>query len=158
MVLLTTWCAENYMEHPLHRDTGQRPGALGLGQAMATRVYCAFYLFYYATPIFVAVVADSYLGRYVTLVVSVILYCLGCAILTISSLTSSIERGWGVTGLAIAMFFIGLGGGGFRAITIPFIADQQPNIKPRVMTLKTGEEVVTDYQITLQYIYNLYYW
>jgi POT family proton-dependent oligopeptide transporter len=84
------------MEHPLYRDAGQPAGALGLGQAMATRVYCAFYLFYYAAPIFVAVVADSYLGRYATLVASVVLYCLGCAILTASSIPSIIEKGWGL--------------------------------------------------------------
>ncbi|KAE8866555.1 hypothetical protein PTNB29_03702 [Pyrenophora teres f. teres] len=56
------------------------------------------------------------------------------------------------------MFLIGLGGGGFRAIAVPFIANQQTKTEPRVITLKTGEVVVTDYQITLQYIYNLYYW
>jgi POT family proton-dependent oligopeptide transporter len=125
---------------------------------MATRIYCAFYLFYYAAPLLIAVVSDSYLGRYATLVVSVVLYCLGCAILTVSSITSIIERGWGVPGLAVSMFFIGLGGGGFRAIVVPFIADQQTKTEPRIMTLKTGEVVVTDYQITLQHIYNLYYW
>lgn len=146
------------MEHPLHRDAGQPPGALGLGQAMATRVYCAFYIFYYTTPIAVAVVADSYLGRYTTLVASAVLYCLGCTILTASSLTSNVEKGWGVPGLAVAMFLIGLGGGGFRAIAVPFIADQQTRTEPRVVTLRTGEPVVTDYQITLQYICNLYYW
>lgn len=146
------------MEHPLYRDAGQPAGALGLGQAMATRVYCAFYLFYYAAPIFVAVVADSYLGRYATLVASGVLYCLGCAILTASSIPSIIEKGWGIPGLVVAMVLIGLGGGGFRAIAVPFIADQQTETKPRVRTLRTGEEVLTDYQLTLQYIYNLYYW
>lgn len=151
-------CAENYMEHPLHNTVGQPAGALGLGQSMATRVYCAFYLFYYAAPILVAVIADSYLGRYVTLIISVVLYCLGCATLTISSVHSFIERGWGVPGLAVAMLLIGLGGGGFRAIVVPFIADQQTETESRVLRLKTGEIVITDYQITLQYIYNLYYW
>lgn len=146
------------MEHPLRQHTGQAPGALSLGQAMATRIYCAFYLFYYATPILVAVIADSYLGRYATLVVSVMLYCLGCTILTVSSSTSNVEKGWGVPGLAASMLLIGLGGGGFRAITVPFIADQQTRTESRVVTLKTGELVVTDYQVTLQYIYNLYYW
>lgn len=155
---LITCCVENYIEHQLHSDPGRPAGALGLGQSMATRVYCAFYLFYYATPILFAVVADGYLGRYVTLVVSVVLYCLGCATLTISSVNSLIERGWGVPRLAVAMFLIGLGGGGFRAIMVPFIADQQTQTEPRILKLKTGEVVITDYQLTLQYIYNLYYW
>lgn len=156
--LLIVCGAENYMEHPLHHDTRQPPGALGLGQAMSTRIYCAFYLFYYATPIIVAIVADRYLGRYTTLVVSVILYCLGCVALTVSSVSSNLEKGWGVPGLLVAMFLVGLGGGGFRAIFVTFIADQQIRTEPRPVMLKNGELVIIDYQITLQYIYNLYYW
>jgi POT family proton-dependent oligopeptide transporter len=158
MPLLNTLCAENYMEQPLRHDTRQTPGALGLGQAMATRTYCAFYLFYYVTPIFVAIVADSHLGRYVSLVVSTILYCLGCLAVTASSVPSSLERGWGTPGLAVAMVLVGLGGGGFRATIVPFIVDQQAWTEPRLITLNTGEVVVTDYQLTLQYICNLYYW
>ena len=60
--LLTRPRVENYMEHSPRRDSGETPGALGLGQANATRIYCAFYIFYYTTPIFFAVVADSYLS------------------------------------------------------------------------------------------------
>jgi POT family proton-dependent oligopeptide transporter len=146
------------MEHPLQHASQQTPGALGLGQATATRVYCAFYIFYYTTPIAISIIADSYLGRYNTLAISVILYCLGCIVLTVSSLPSSLERGWGVPGLAASMVLIGLGAGGFRAITVPFIADQQPWTRPKLKMLKTGEWVVMDYQLTLQYIYNLYYW
>jgi POT family proton-dependent oligopeptide transporter len=146
------------MEHPLQHASRQTPGALGLGQAMATRAYCAFYIFYYATPIAISIVADSYLGRYNTLAISVTLYCLGCVVLTVSSLPSSLEREWGVPGLAISMVLIGLGAGGFRAITVPFIADQQPWTESELKILGTGEEVITDHQLTLQYIYNLYYW
>lgn len=103
---------ENYMEHPAHSDTSQIPGALGLGQAKATRIYCAFYIFYYVTPILVAPLADSWLGQYTTLVVSVVLYCCGCIVLTVSSLETYVDRGWGLPGLIVAMALIGLGGGG----------------------------------------------
>jgi POT family proton-dependent oligopeptide transporter len=149
---------ENYMEHPPHREYGQTPGALGLGQAVATRIYCCFYIFYYVTPILVAVVADSHFGQYTSLLVSIILYCVGIVVLTISSIPSIIDRGWGVPGLVVAMFFIGLGGGGVRAILPPFLADQHTKTKPQLKTLKTGEQVLTDYELTLQYIYNLYFW
>jgi POT family proton-dependent oligopeptide transporter len=87
------------MKHPLRREKHSTPGALGLGQAMATRIYCAFYLFYYVMPIVVAIVADSYLGRYAILMVSVLLYCLGCIVLTTSALASSVEKGWNVPAL-----------------------------------------------------------
>lgn len=52
------------MQNPLNRLV---PSALSLGQALATRIYCAFYIVYYFTPIFFAILLDSYLGRYRTL-------------------------------------------------------------------------------------------
>jgi POT family proton-dependent oligopeptide transporter len=149
---------ENYMQHPPHYEEGQTPGALGLGQSMATRIYCAFYILYYTTPTLFAILADSWLGHFTTLVISVVIYCLGCAALTVSSIPSQLDKGWGLPGLILAMALISLGGGGFRAIMVPFIADQYTEEKPKFKTLKSGEEVVTDRRLTLQYIYNLYFW
>lgn len=40
----------------------------------------------------------------------------------------------------------------------PFIADQYTPTKSHTKTLKSGEEVVTDRELTLQYIYGLYFW
>lgn len=45
-----------------------------------------------------------------------------------------------------------------KAVLATFIADQYPDRKPRLITLKDGERVVTDYELTLQYIYSLYFW
>ncbi|KAH6625918.1 POT family-domain-containing protein [Boeremia exigua] len=149
---------QNYMQHPPHYEEGQTPGALGLGQAMATRIYCAFYILYYTTPTLFAILADSWLGHFTTLMISVAIYSLGCAALTVSSIPSQLDKGWGLPGLILAMVLIALGGGGFRAIMVPFIADQYTEDKSTIKTLKTGEEVITDRQLTLQYIYNLYFW
>lgn len=146
------------MEHPQHYDRNDTPGALGLGQAKATRLYCAFYIFYYVTPLFIAPLADSRIGQYSTLMMSVVLYCVGCTTLTISSHPVFLSRCWGLPGLIVSMIFIGLGGGGFKAIMVPFIADQYTEAEPRQKTLKSGERVVIEYQLTLQYIYNLYFW
>lgn len=57
------------MENGPNKSDGT-PGALGLGQAMATRLYCAFYILYYTTPILFAVVSDARLGRFRTLCIS----------------------------------------------------------------------------------------
>lgn len=146
------------MQHPPHYEDGDTPGALGLGQSMATRLYCAFFITHYISPTLFAVVADSWLGHFTTLVISAIIYCLGCAALTVSSIPSQLDKGWGLPGLILAMGLIALGGGGFRAIMVPFIADQYKGKNAEVKTLKSGEEVVTDRQLTLQYIYNLYFW
>ncbi|KAH8702882.1 POT family-domain-containing protein [Phaeosphaeriaceae sp. PMI808] len=149
---------ENYMEHPAHYTQGETPGALGLGQAKATRIYCCFYIFYYVTPMFIAILADSRLGQFTALVLSVVLYCLGIATLTISSIPSNLDKGWGIPGLAIAMILVGLGGGGVKAILPPFVADQYTKTKPQLKMLESGEQVITDYELTLQYIYNMYFW
>lgn len=94
------------------------------GQAMVTWIHCKLYLFYSITPIVIAVVADSPLGRYTTVVLSTILYCLGCLVLTARSGPRNLEHGWGTPGLAVAIVLVGLGGGGFRAIMVPIIVDE----------------------------------
>ncbi|KAF2875212.1 POT family-domain-containing protein, partial [Massariosphaeria phaeospora] len=149
---------QNYMQHCPFSGPEHPSGALCLGQATATRAYCAFYIFYYISPLLVAVVSDTFLGRYKTLCISVFLFNCGCAALTITSLPRYIFEGWGVLGLILAMGLIGLGGGGFRAVMVPFIADQYVESPPTLKTLKSGEQVVTNRALTLQYIYNLFYW
>ncbi|KAH7408769.1 POT family-domain-containing protein [Phaeosphaeria sp. MPI-PUGE-AT-0046c] len=149
---------QNYMQNPRSPTKEHAPGALGLGQALATRIYCCFYIFYYVAPLAVAYIADRRLGQFTSLIISVVLYCSGILVLTISSTTACLDRGWGVPGLVISMFLIGLGGGGVKAILPPFLADQYDKEEPQLKTLKTGETVVTDYELTLQYIYNLYFW
>jgi POT family proton-dependent oligopeptide transporter len=145
------------MQNPASRSDGA-PGALNLGQSMATRMYCAFYIFYYATPIFFAIMADTRLGRYKTLCICAILYSLGCAVIMLTSFDLAIKAGAGLPGLVIAMILIGLGGGGFKMIMVPFIADQYTETQPRIKVLNSGEQVIADPSLTLQYIYNTYYW
>lgn len=55
-------CPENYVQNPPH--TSIRPGALGLGQPAAVAINYAFLYFQYLTPIFGAVAADCWVGRY----------------------------------------------------------------------------------------------
>lgn len=61
---------ENYMQHEPVRSHDDTPGALGLGQANATRLYCAFYIGYYVCPLPFAILSDNHLGRYKTLLFS----------------------------------------------------------------------------------------
>jgi POT family proton-dependent oligopeptide transporter len=83
------------------------PGALGLGQALATRIYCAFHLLYYTTPLFFAMISDTFLGHFMTLCIYVVLYALGCGIIIISPIDSSLDAGLGIHGLAAGMIFVG---------------------------------------------------
>ncbi|KAH7112122.1 POT family-domain-containing protein, partial [Dendryphion nanum] len=149
---------QNHMEHPWSSGSHEKPGVLGLGQSMATSVNCAFRILYYVTPIIWAVVSDSWLGRYKSLCYTFILYILGIGVLVGSSFYVAVERGFALPGLLLAMVLIALGGGGCRAIMVPFIADQYVNREPRLKTLKSGEVVITDPVLTLEYIYSLYFW
>jgi hypothetical protein len=63
--ITTNLCAENYIQN--HRDDPLRPGALGLGQASATRLSYFLTFFVYATSFGGALVADGWLGRYKSL-------------------------------------------------------------------------------------------
>lgn len=53
---------------------GEVPGALGLNQAAATNIVNALMIGSYITPVPAAVVADSWLGRYKTMLYAA-MYC-----------------------------------------------------------------------------------
>ncbi|MCJ1250448.1 hypothetical protein MMC30_007676 [Trapelia coarctata] len=147
---------QNYMQNSL--DDAAVPGALGLGQSTATNIYNAFYLFSFLTPLPFAIVSDVWLGRYKTLWISVIMYIIGCVVMVATSVPNSLQHGAGVGGLATAMVLIGLGSGGVKAVISPFIGDQYTPLVPQLLVRKSGERVVADRTLTIQYIYNVFYW
>ena len=147
---------QNYIQNPF--DDPLRPGALNLGQATATRLNNVFSLFVYVTPVGAAIIADSWLGKYKTLLYSTIIYLLGCIILVATSFPSAIKANAGLPGLIVAMIIIGSGLGGVKACVSPFMADQYKNVKMRVKTTKRGDRVIVDRDLTIKAIYSLYYW
>jgi POT family proton-dependent oligopeptide transporter len=62
--------AQNRLDDPI------RPGALGLGQARATKLNDAFQFIIYLSPTRWAVVADTWLGRYKTICIATALDCI----------------------------------------------------------------------------------
>lgn len=149
---------ENFMQNTPPVRSDDDPGALGLGQAAATRVYCGFFIFHYAASLGFAVLADSVLDRYSTLLLCTGLYCIGCAALTVSSLPGLLERDWAMPGLVVALVLVALGAGGFRAVVFPLMVDQCVEKKPSVKRLASGDFVVTDRKLTVQFVCNMYYW
>ena len=147
---------QNYIQNPLHDPL--RPGALNLGQSAATKLNYFFSVFVYVTPIGAAIIADSWLGKYKTLVGSTAIYLTGCVILVATSVPSALRAHAGLSGLIISMIVIGIGLGGIKACVSPFMADQYTNVKMRVETTKTGEKVIVDRDLTIRGIYSLYYW
>jgi dipeptide/tripeptide permease len=147
---------QNYMANSYH-DANGLPGALGLSQSRATALSNFFQFWCYVTPILGAVVADQYLGRYLTIKYFSIIYMTGIAVLLATSLPWSIERGAAFPGLLAAMVIIGLGTGGIKSNVSPLIAEQVRSTSAFVETRKDGKQVIVDPEITVQRIYMIYY-
>lgn len=93
---------QNYISNKYHDPNGL-PGAIGLGQGGATALTNLFQFWCYVTPVIGAVVADQAWGKYRTIFWSAVVYLVGVAVLFVTSLPTSIERGLAMPGLVAAM-------------------------------------------------------
>lgn len=109
------------------------------------------------TPIFGAIVADQYLGRYRTIVLFGFVYTVGLLILFLTSLPIALQNGAGMGGFIAAILIIGIGTGGIKSNVSPLIADQYERKRMAIHTLKTGERIILDPAVTIQRIYMVFY-
>ncbi|GFF32365.1 peptide transporter PTR2 [Aspergillus udagawae] len=146
---------QNYIQHsPLSNI----PGVLGLREATATNIVNAMMAGGYLATIPAAVVADTWLGRYRTILISATIELCGSVILFATSCLRAAQVGAAEGGLATAIVLIAVGSGGVRSSAAPFIAEQYTETTPKIKLLKNGRKVITDRELTIQYIYNVYYW
>ncbi|KAF2422731.1 PTR2-domain-containing protein [Tothia fuscella] len=135
-----------------------QPGALGKGQQASTGLTTFNQFWVYCMPLFGAYVADTYLGRYKTIVLSVIIAIIGHVILTASAAPSVIAHPDTSLGVFIVgIIIMGIGTGGFKPNISPLVAEQIPNEKMHVKTLKSGERVLVDPAVTTARIYHYFY-
>ncbi|PKX91326.1 oligopeptide transporter [Aspergillus novofumigatus IBT 16806] len=142
---------QNYIQHS---PSSKIPGVLGLREATATNIVNALMAGGYLATIPAAVVADTWLGRYRTILVSAFIQLCGSAILFASSFPRAVQSGAAAGGLATGIVLIAVGSGGVRSSVAPFIAEQYTETAPKVKVLKNGQKVITDRELTIQYIYN----
>lgn len=102
--------------------------------------------------------ADSWLGRYNAILVFSMVYVIGLLILFVTSLPGPLEHGAGLGGLIATMIILGIGTGGIKSNVSPLIAEQYTETKMRTKVLKSGERVVVDPAVTIQSLYNIFYW
>jgi POT family proton-dependent oligopeptide transporter len=112
----------------------------------------------FITPIFGAIVADAWLGRYNAICLFAGIYLIGLTTLFVTSLPGPLEHGAGIGGLICCMVILGIGTGGIKSNVSPLIAEQYTRTKPVIRRLKTGERVIIDPAVTIQSIYNIFYW
>ncbi|KAM3082384.1 peptide transporter ptr2 [Clarireedia jacksonii] len=146
---------QNYIQNA---RGGEIPGTLGLGQVTASNVINALMIATSLTPMLAAIIADSFLGRYRTMVFSAIIEALGATILFTTSLPAAIEGGAALGGLIAACILLSIGSGAFSSTVVPFIADQYEETEFRIKIQKDGKKVVTSRELTITYIYNAFYW
>ena len=121
---------QNYIEHPPQSINDTQPGALGRGQQTATALTTFFQFFSYFTPIIGAIIADQYLGKYRTIVLSCCTYIIGLLVLVLTSIPPSIDRGIAFPGLVISMIIIAFGTGGVKSNVGPLMGEQYTRTKP----------------------------
>ncbi|KAJ2626494.1 peptide transporter ptr2, partial [Coemansia sp. RSA 1694] len=147
----------NYISNG-YKVPGSNPGAIDGGKQMATGLTNFFQFFCYICPIFGAIVADQWLGKYKTILIFACVYMVGNLVLTLTSIPASIHAGGALPGLIIAMIIIGLGTGGIKPNVSPMVAEQYTRTRPFVRRLKNGKEVLVDRDTTIQSMFNWFYW
>lgn len=129
-----------------------------MGQQTATGLGTFFTFWCYITPLFGAWIADTYLGRYKTIMFSIALAVLGHVILTAGAAPSVLAHSNGaLAAFLIAIIIFGMGTGGFKPNISPLIAEQIPIEKLRVSTNAKGAKVIIDPSVTSARIYNWFY-
>ncbi|KAF9091639.1 peptide transporter ptr2 [Mortierella sp. GBA35] len=150
---------QNYIQYPYTGIKGaDHPGAIGKGQQTATALNYFFQFFCYVTPVLGAIIADQYFGKYKTICLFCGVYMVGVLILVLTSIPPAIFANAALPGLIIAMIIIGLGTGGIKANVSPMVAEQYQGKKQTVKTLPSGEKVIVDPDVTVQSIFNWFYW
>ncbi|OAX80130.1 hypothetical protein ACJ72_05542 [Emergomyces africanus] len=146
---------QNYIQRPFDGSLGR--GALGLGRQGGTGLVTFFQFWCYVTPIFGAIVADQYLGKYMAIFWFCMVYILGLLILLLTSIPAALAHGAGLGGFVVSIIIIGIGTGGIKSNVAPLIADQYTRKKLAVKTTKKGERVIIDPALTIQRIYMVFY-
>ncbi|KAG0174905.1 peptide transporter ptr2 [Apophysomyces sp. BC1021] len=149
---------QNYVQNPPPTSPEDSAGMLDRGQSVATALQSFFTFFCYFTPVLGAVVADQYIGRYWTILVFSTVYMIGWLILTTTATPAAIASGAGFPGYIVSLIVIGVGTGGIKGIVSPLCADQYETTENYVREEKNGELVVVDYDLSIQHLYNWFYW
>lgn len=109
-------------------------------------------------PLFGAYVADSYLGRFRTIALALVIDIIGHIILIVSGLPPVIKNPDGAMGaFVVGLLCLGFGTGGFKPNVNPLIAEQLDLETMIVQTLPSGERVIVDPQVTSSRVYNYFY-
>ncbi|KAH6672599.1 putative peptide transporter PTR2 [Halenospora varia] len=132
-------------------------GALGKGTVVASAMTDAFKFLAYALPIFGGWLADAHLGRFKTIVIGVIICGISHVIMIISAIPSVIQAGKAIGPFALSLYMLSIGAALFKPNIAPAILDQNPHLKPHVVTKSNGAKVIVDPEATAESIMLWFY-
>ncbi|KAH9886193.1 POT family-domain-containing protein [Xylariomycetidae sp. FL2044] len=139
-------------------DACHQAGGLGQGQQASTGLSTFNQFWAYLMPLVGGWIADTYLGRYMTIQWSILVALIGHAILVVSSIPSVMDHPSSALGaFSVGVVIMGMGTGGFKSNISPLIAEQIAQTRPYVLTLPSGERVIQDPQVTLSRVFLYFY-
>lgn len=158
----------NFMQFPLPaggNDTGAVPagslnkhaGALDQGIQFANALGSVFLFLSYMLPIFGAWLADAKIGRYQAIMWGVIIGGVAHIIMIGGAAPAVLRAGAGVAPFVISLVLLAIGAGMFKPNVAPLLIDQYQYQMPYVDTLKSGERVIIDPEVTIQRIFLWFY-
>jgi len=100
---------------------------------------------------------DQYVGKFKAICIACALYICGLTILVATATPASISSGAAFGGLIAAMVVMGLATGGIKANVTPLCAEQYQKTAAFVKTLKSGERVVVDPELTVERMFIWFY-
>ncbi len=161
IILLVT----NFIQQPLPEGsrtgaagTYGQAGALGKGQRASTGLGTFNQFWVYITPLVGAYVADTYLGRFNTIFVSLAIAIVGHVILTVSAIPTVLSNPNGALGCFVfGLILMGVGTGGFKPNISPLIAEQLPLTRMKIITDSAGDRVIVDPAVTASSVYMWFY-
>ncbi|KAK3324467.1 hypothetical protein B0T19DRAFT_464553 [Cercophora scortea] len=135
------------------------PGLLGLGQSAGVTINNAFNVVIFMLPLLIGPIADSHPGRYRTLQICNVVCLLGMALMLGFSTPPTVRAGAALPGFMVSLVLLAIGLGGVQTVTSPLIADQYDETVPKIAYRRHGRErVVIDRDMTIHYIYSIYFW
>lgn len=135
-----------------------QPGGLGMGQRASTGLTTFNQFWAYLMPLLGGYIADTYLGRFMTIQWAILAAIMGHVLLIVSSIPSVMDNPSGAVGcFAVGLVIFGIGTGGFKSNVSPLLAEQIKQKRPYVITTKSGERVIQDPQVTISRVYLYFY-
>lgn len=139
------------------KGSQETPGAMGKGLSTSSALTLLFSFLAYTLPILGGWLADVYFGRFKVVFFGVFVAGLAHIILVVGALPSVLQRGAGMAPFIIGLLILALGAGLFKSNISPILLDQDTQQGLIIKTLKSGERVIVDPEVTAQRLVLAFY-